>query len=319
MFISKYLNLSGVTGHKDIEFIDIDLDRDTKLFIDPSLISGSLDSWCTDSSTSINSFFDNVFNCLRENNNHQLKQLLDYGHEPNETKLGMSSGRPRGKGTTSDGLYDIFKTINTRDLLSSKLVVNPMDLCVFVHDFGKDKMSDLVTNILRKQLNDFTLAQCIKHRIPVSVDKINIGSYWDIESNEWKPLIDNTLLINNKPILLVPKSIVRDEYIYSINTYLTKKVIEFVQDYHLKNETSLCTHKVLKNGNSYYEKPSKKKLYKIELKDSTYKDYVTSKTLENPKLIVDFRNDTQRRIALGDYTLSNIKLDEIVYRLNQDI
>lgn len=62
-----------------------------------------------------------------------------------------------------------------------------------------------------------------------------------------------------------------------------------------------------------------KKLYKIELKDSTYKDYVTSKTLENPKLIVDFRNDTQRRIALGDYTLSDIKLDEIVYRLNQDI
>lgn len=315
MFISDFLNLNSITGHKDIEFIDIDLDRDTKLFIDPSLIAGSLDPWYTESNTTINSFFNNVFSCLRDNNNSKLKQLLDYGHEPNETKLGMSSGRPKGKGTTSDGLYDIFKTINTRNLLNDELIKNPMDLCVFVHDFGKDKMSDLVTNILRKQLNDFTLSQCHKHNIPVSPDKVNIGAYWNVNTNEWKTLIDNTLLINDKPILLVPKSIVRDEYIYSINTYLTKKVIEFVQDYHLKNETSLCRFRVLKNGNSYYEKPSKKKLYKIELKDSTYKDYVTSKTLENPCLIVDFRNEISRRIALGDYTLSNSKLDEIVYRL----
>lgn len=318
IFISNFLNFNNFTGHKDIDFLDIDLDRDTRLFIDPSLIAGSLDSWCTYSNDVINSFFDTIFTCLKDNNNNKLKQLLDYGHEPNETKLGMSLGKPKGKGTTSDGLYDIFKTINTRDLIAHDLILNPMDVCVFVHDFGKDKMSDLVTNILRKQLNEFTLSQCNKYNIPISSAKIKIGAYWDCETKQWKDLIDYALLVNGKPILLVPKSIVRDEYIYSLDTYLSKKVIEFRQNFHLKNQTSLCRLRTLKNGHSYFVKPSKKKLYKLELKGVKYKDYVTSQTIENPNLIIDFRSETYRRIALGDYTLNDTKLDEIVYRLNID-
>lgn len=315
MHFTNFFNINNSNGHRDLNFIDIDLDKDTKLFIDPSLINGLLDDFCENSNNTITSFFNCIFDNFKNNNTEALKLLLNYGHEPNETKLGMSSGKPKGKGTTSDGLYDIFKDIAHRNLMDYELIEDPMDLCVFVHKFAEDKMSDLITNVIRNQLYQFTVAQCNNYGISLSENKTNLGKYWDIDASDWKTLYDYALLVNEKPILLVPKNIVRDKYIYSVNQYFNIKILEFRQQYHLSNQTSLCRLKTTKNRGSFYVKPSKKKLRKVEVGEMASKDFVTEITKKNPQLIKDFRSETKRRIALGDFSISNDKLDEIVYNL----
>ena len=56
MRITDYFNLA-VSGHKDINFIDIDDFADTKLFPDPYVIIAYDDSFCEEAKLAINSFF----------------------------------------------------------------------------------------------------------------------------------------------------------------------------------------------------------------------------------------------------------------------
>ncbi len=56
MRITDYFNLA-VSGHKDINFIDIDDFADTKLFPDPYVIIAYDDSFCEEAQKAINSFF----------------------------------------------------------------------------------------------------------------------------------------------------------------------------------------------------------------------------------------------------------------------
>lgn len=315
MIFSEYFDLKNVDGHSSIDFIDIDIVNDTKLFIDPSLIEGSNDIWCNEASILINSFFNNVFECYGDTEEKErLMELLNYGHEPNETKLGLSESKSKGKGTSDEGLYQIFKDIYKRDLVNKKLIEKPMDLCVFVHDFDKDRMSDLVTNILRKKLCDFTLMQCKKHNFDISDNEINIGKSWNYKLECWEDVVSRVPLVNDEPILLVPKKIVRRNYIYSVNEYLNKKVLEHRQQYHVENNTELAQLKYSKARGEYIAPPSKRTIREKEICETPSKDYVTEYTINNPELIIEFREEAKRRIKLGDYTLRDEELDELLYK-----
>lgn len=308
----KYQNLD-IENHSKLDFVDINIDNDTKLYIDPSLIDGSSEQWCKEASNLINGFFDSVFECYRNNDEDRLMQLLDCSHEPNETKLGMSSGKPKGKGTSSKGLYKIFKDIYSRKLFNYDLIINPMDLCIFVHDFAEDRMSDLVTNILRKKLAEFTVKQCLKLNIEMSDEPINIGKSWNNKLQEWEEVKSRVVLVHNKPVLLVPKNVVRRRFIYSAGEYLSKKVIEHRQEYHKENNTSLAKLNYSKARGEYIDAPSKKIIMKEEISGIKWKDFNAEYTIKNPKLIVEFREEMMRRIRIGEYSITDEELDNILY------
>lgn len=312
MNFSQYYNLKK--GHNNLDFFDIDLYKDNKIFIDPSLIDTSTSNWCRECSFIINSFFDTVLECYKKNDTNKLFQILNCGHEPNETKFGMSSGKPMGKGTSSKGLFDIFKDILNRNLLNNNLIKKPMDLCVFVHNFAEDRMSDLITNILRRKLNDFTISQCKFYNIKLSIKPINIGKSWNPVSKKWNDTIVNTLLLYNSPIILVPKKIVRQRYIYSAGEYLNKKILEHRQNYHVKNRTALSQIKFSKKRGEYISPPSKKTIREKEIYGIKEKNYITNYTLKYPNLITEFREDTMRKISMGKYILKNDELDDIAYK-----
>ncbi|EOU1218619.1 hypothetical protein ABE450_002567 [Clostridium perfringens] len=310
---SDEFNLRDISGHADLEFIDINLEKDTKLFLDPLLIESNGDEWCKESNMILNNYFDNVFEAYKNNQKDLLYELFSFGREPNETFLGLSECEPKGKGNSADGLMKVFEDILNRGLMEDSLIKKPMDLCVFVHDFAEDGMSDLVTNVLRKKLNEFTLAQCEKYSIPVSDNKVEVGASWNSATQSWETVIDNVLLYEGKNILLVPKNIVRKSYVYSVEKYLNKKILEHRQRYHLQNNTSLTTLRKYKNGNEELMPPSKKTLRKVEMKDTDSKEFVTEYTKKNPKLIEEFRDEMYSKSNLGKYNLQDEELDEIVY------
>ena len=53
--VSDYLN-KGVKGHFNYEFVDVIVNDDNLLFIDPMLIETSNDQWCKEAKMSIQSF-----------------------------------------------------------------------------------------------------------------------------------------------------------------------------------------------------------------------------------------------------------------------
>ena len=314
-------SLEGVKGQVDIDFVNIKMSKDTKLFLDPALIEGQAlnntgfsNEWMQNSNECIKSFFECLFDAYRNNDKGALSELLSYAHEPHETNLGLSTDAPRGKGNTEKGLLNIFK--NIKGLLDENLIVNTMDTCVFIEDFAEDGMSDLVTNILRKQLYDFTVSQCEKFNIALSDDICELGYFWDDVEKKWDVLYGKPLMNEHKvgAILLVPKTIVRNAYRYSIGQFFQMKILTDIQEKQFEQKTSLCTMKTSKAKGSYLVQPSKDIVLKEIVADANHKEYAVNYTIENKGLIEEFRSETQNEYSKGGNILTDEKLTEYIQK-----
>ena len=161
MFFSEHFQI-GEKGHSLYDFIDIDLDRDNKLFIDPTLIGLGSDPWSKKARECIDSFFDSLFWGFKTDD---VRDLLSHAHEQNATKLGYGHNGVNGKGKTPDGLD--YSMGNIKRLVQEIPSISQCeDLPVLVEGIAEDCMSDMLTNILHKQLNEFTATQMQKYRIP---------------------------------------------------------------------------------------------------------------------------------------------------------
>lgn len=318
MYISEKLGLT-IEGHKDIDFVDININTDVALYIDPTLIDGLPTSWCKETKEILLNFFGNAFECCKTKNYSRLYKLVAFGREPNETKLGLSIEKSQGKGTGSDHLYTIFKSVADQCLIEKGLIELPSELCVFVNDFAEDRMSDLVTNIIRRQLYKFTVQQCEKLGVELAKEICGIGYYWDADSERWQALFGSPLYVNGKKILLVPKIIVRKKFIVSAAQYLQKHVLTQRQSYHLAKVTEWCHKKYNKSKGYYYAPPTKKELYEKEVKGHDHKTFIRDFAMDNPKMAGFFRKRQVSEKDIWKYVLSDHELDYYVYSIKRSI
>jgi hypothetical protein len=312
MHFSHFYKLN-IRGHEDIDFVDVNLKTDIRLFLDPYIIDHTYDSFSRECTAAINSFFRCIFDCCKSGDDYLLAELLDFGHEPNETKLGLSRGQSCGKGASQEILYNTFKKISRSHFLEDGLIQDPMDICLFVENFAEDRMSDLITNIIRKKLYDFTKLQCNKHSIILSDTKEIIGCWWNPQTLSWETIVDYPLKANNRKLLLVPKIFVSPKYFYSVGLYLRHKILPQRQEYHKINETSLAKIK-FKHGLIIYDKPNKKDVYAAEVKGTRHKFFAENYSRENPSALMEFRQIMNQRALLPGVRLTDDDLDRIVYR-----
>lgn len=313
MHISEKFKLN-ITGHKDIEFIDVDETNDTKLYLDPYVIQALHDDFCLEAQKCIDSFFTEVFNACKCNDFKRLQELLKYASEPNETNLGMKRVSKYGKGSTSDHLIRLFMDFYKIVRDNPNFDNNPMALCMYMKNFDKDHMSDLITNVLRKSLYIFTMNQCYKWNISISDNKSFLGYYWNYKSAQWNELHGAALVLNrNQSILLVPKHIVRQRYVYNVDCYIRQYILKALQKWHLDNNTDLCTRREDKNGRVRIAPPIIDGLYNREVVGMSPKDYARIYSKENILDEQKYMEDIFTRIRKGYGQLSDEQLDKIVY------
>lgn len=315
MNISEKFGLTSA-GHQDIDFVDINLDTDTKLYIDPTLIEGLPIPWCIETKKVLIDFFDRAFEYCKTKNYSGLYDLVAFGKEPNETKLGLSIEQSCGKGSKPDSLYKIFRSVMDKCLIEKGIVEKPSELCIFVHNFAEDRMSDLVTNIIREQLYKFTIQQCKELGFPLSTEQFNLGQYWDISLRRWQPLLGSALILEGRSILLVPKIIVRRKFIISVSQYIQKHVLSYRQSFHLERKTELVHKRYTKKKGYYYLPPTKKEVYEKEVKGQDHKDYARNFAENNPHVADGFRKHQVTERDIWEYVLSDRELDHYVYRKN---
>lgn len=225
--ISEILGLRGVS-HKDIDFVDIVLESDTKLFIDPCLIKIEKTEWMTQAQRMVCSYFDRFYDLYsRHASDDEKLVFFEHVHEINATRLGYGNGH-NGKAKTPQGMLDAFRSVS--NLLHDGIALSQAsDLVLFIRRFAEDCLSDMLTNIIYKALADFTLEQCIKYgkatqKVPTEY------YYWSDTTAQWEPYQGFSLLVNGNPILLVPKSIVRHRYYFTVNQFFTSVILTHMQD-----------------------------------------------------------------------------------------
>ncbi len=225
IFISDVWNLK-YRGHDNYDFIDVAVNDDTPLFIDPCLIESRRDEWSIKADRIMKSYFNKLFSAYEVGDKAVISDLLSHANEQNGTRLGYGKGY-NGKGNTATGLLKIFSPLE--ELIHAiKTIGKPQDLSVLLTGFAEDGMSDLLTNIFHECLNEFTIKEMEKHDINTNG---NAEFYtWDMQDQKWKKVRRPVYLIEKKELLLVPKNIVRKNYLFGVNQYFNRIILERMID-----------------------------------------------------------------------------------------
>lgn len=111
MHFAQYYGLNY--NQAELDFVDISLDHDFPLFFDPYAFSISEDAWSLQCHEDIVSFFETALHCVRSGNEARGRSLFNHLHEPNETCLGWSRGRPQGRGIGRHQAGQIYQALAT--------------------------------------------------------------------------------------------------------------------------------------------------------------------------------------------------------------
>ena len=295
--ISEILGLQGIS-HKDIDFVDIVLAPDTKLFLDPCLIEFGKTEWSAKAQKTISSYFDRFYDLYRGHTSDDEKlALFEHAHEINATRLGYGNGH-NGKAKTPQGMLDTFRLVP--NLLRNGVELSQAsDLVVFIRDFAEDCLSDMLTNIIYKELVDFTLEQCLKYG--KETQEAPAGCYcWSDTTTRWEQYQGSSLVVNGKPILLVPKNIVRNRYYFTVDQFFSRIILA-----HIQNEESWIDAK----GKA--QKPPKKQLRKKYQGDRSTLDCAINMTAETPLYLPEYHR--QLPALYSGQGMSDEELDDILY------
>jgi hypothetical protein len=300
--ISQRFNLQKTQF--ELDFIDIDTDVDTPLFLDPFFLGQKSDDFSSKASRTIRSFFDQFIALLQEGSVDEARFLFSHLQEPNETCLGVSEGAPNGRGVGAGDADRIFESIKNSRAVATGLVEHLEDFRIFVHGVGKDKISDMTTNIVRRALIDYTQKQCQLWKIPLT-DNTPSGFFWNAGERQWQSEYTSMLVIEGRRILLVPKGVVSFSNRYTPEKYHRSYLLTFLQNEHLRMGSALVQF-TKKTNAPYVTKKS------LEPEAPFDKDYLTRFTQGHGQVFRDFKQRISGQVSVTDEELSDTNKNDVI-------
>ena len=171
------------------------------------------------------------------------------------------------------------------------------DFRIFIEGIDKDKMSDMVSNIIKWHLIEYTQNQCKFWGIPLT-SGVPSGHYWERNSQSWENKYTDMLIINNRKIILIPKRIVSFSKEYTPQQYVQHFILNFLQNEHLRLQTHLVQKRKNKKQTPFVTKKSIRK--DIEKAMQIDKEWITKFTQEYPDVFADFKKYTATRLRKVD-------------------
>lgn len=269
----------------ELDFVDINLNLDTPLYLDPYALTTREDEWSIECHQLVVSYFQSILLAIKNNDSVKGVRLLSHLGEPEETKLGVSKEGNKGRGIGSFQASELFKALQNSKAAKSGLLEDISDFALFIPLIGRDKISDMTTNIIRGALITYTQTQCDLFGIPMQ--NVPSGFYWDIQQTEWRQSYVNLPVCNNAKVILVPKYTVRYQVGVDHSAYRSRFVLEFLQEEHRKPGDALLTTLRNKKGQITKEIVYKKD---VDAHYPTGKDFLVDFSIQHPDVIDKYRN-----------------------------
>ncbi len=283
MTISKYYKL-GKT-QKNLAFADVSIINDTPIFIDPWLIKDLNSSFGRRAAELVKTYFSEVLKAISEGDKGRAMELLSHLHEVNWTRLGYSVNGARGKAIATEHAGQIYKALKESRAVKTKILKDLEDTALLIPGVGKDKISDMITNIIMSELIQFTNEQAVLH----GIEQFTIHKachFWDPKTKKWIRSGSFKLPVHNgKPLLLVPELIANDELAVNSGDFYYKYILGYEQDRHLNNPSlGLC--RLLKSGE---RRPPSKKELKLLVPETN--DEIIKYVNEHGELLTQYKSD----------------------------
>ena len=278
MKIANHFHLAKTQA--ELDFVDVDVRHDTPVFVDPYAIEIRNDEWSTLCGDHLRSFFASVLEALRTKQDSRALHLVSHLKEPRETFLGLSKGRPQGRGLGAFQGNQLLDALSRSRAVRTGVLSDIAEAELFIEGIGPDKISDLTTNFIRGPLIDYTTAQCGLHNIPLHAN-CSVGAVWDPAGENWTQQYHSLPKVGNQPIIFVPKYSVRQRLSIDSQEFYNHHMVEYLRAEHLSANSSLVH--VLRSG--------ERKVYKKDVKarHPFIKNDLAEFVLKNPKVLEQYK------------------------------
>lgn len=279
-----------------LDFVDVDILTDTRLFISPRALELLPDDLGDECVSLVQNFFQTVLDLIKAGKDAEAEKLLATLKEPNETHLGLSRGKSKGRALGEGSAHLVWRALSRSAAARSGLLRDLEDTVLLIAGVGVDIISDMTTNIIRGPLISYTQRMAAQVGIPLE-DGVDSGPLWDPGQRQWFSRYEKLPMTKEGKLLLVPKAIVRADLQYRADKYFRHFILTHLRQVELEANSGLV--EVLKNGRS---RVTKKALIQ---KYGKGKKAIVEQTLANPQILDQYR----KVIAKEDY--SPLSLDQI--------
>lgn len=210
----------------DGEFLNLDLEKDTKLFIDSYYLTWSKNAYCIKALETQRVFMEELMESMKTNNEAKTYELCSHFKEPKSTGIGLSISSFNGKGSDEIKVRKIIDALKQSKAATTGLLQDLEELILVIKDIGADTISDITTNICFKHFAEYTLEQCTKLNIKVSETEKEFFYFCEV-NKQWKSkkfLLPHPPLGKSKtisPVVLLPTEILDDLISYNPSYFFT--------------------------------------------------------------------------------------------------
>jgi len=275
------------TSQSQLDFVDIPLDTDIELYVDPYALHVSSVDWLRTCGDLVANYFQLLITTLGNHDEAKVMRLLSNLKEPNETRLGQSKGKASGRGWGKVQARQLYNLLSRSKAVSSGRLKDLGDFELLMPGISNDKISDLTINIIRGELVNYTQEQCDLYNIPT--ENVPAGVYWNPDEERWEGHFAHLPVYDGEGLLLVPKIAVRRKLVPDYEEYYTHHVIPFLEAEHT-NANDALVH-TLKNGNPKIYKADLRAKYKLS------KDFLFSFSEKNPAVLTAYKKTLPEKAA----------------------
>lgn len=283
MRFSEYFELNRSQAYLD--FVDIPLDTDIPVFLDPGAIRSLDSNWGQELASHLQSFFEKVLKLIKAGDNSKAQKLLASLNERNEFHLGYSSGKSRGHGFGVGSAHSVWNALTKSKAVKTGLLKDLEDTALLIAGIGTDMISDAVSNILRGPLIEYTQKMCNYYGIKLTPD-IESGPIWEPHTGTWHNEFVSLPMTTYGKVILVPKVLVRHRLCLQYDEFYNHYLLPEMQDEHLRNNSTLV--EVLKNGTRRVTKKS------LKIKYGSDKPSVINQTMSRPDVFEDYKKHKEK-------------------------
>lgn len=283
-----------------LDFLDIDLDNDNLLFIDPRLIEISSDKYSKEMQKNIEAFWGELIKFVKSKDIKNVYKILSGMKEPQETKLGYATSKNSGNSISNKIKPKLVNAIQNNKAVQSGILSHFGDVELFIEDISSDRISDITTKIIKRVLIDYTIDQCNKHGIPLV--KFNQDDIFNPLTKKWEKGTFELPSHEGKAIIFVPKHIVR------LENSANKNMSSF---YRFAIRHFIVHDKDMIEDISPSGKDGQLLLRDVKSKYPLSKDSMSNWMLKYGKMLIDYKTDIlNARIK----SLTDDEISEIVYK-----
>lgn len=278
MKVSDFYKLNRTQPYLD--FVDVPLDTDIEVFVDPAAVRILSSSWGTECVSLLQHFFESVLRRIGKAKDAEAIGLLASLNERNEFHLGYSKGKSQGKALGQLSASKVWDALAKSKAAKSALLQDLEDTCLLIHGIDTDIISDAVCNIIRGPLVKYTQEMCAYYGIPTE-PKVDSGPIWNPISEQWEHHLIPLPITPQGKLVLVPKIIVRHRLWYRAEEYYRHYLLPEMQREELRAKSGLV--QVLKDGRKRVTKKSLMEKYGAD------KLAIVQQTLKHPQILKGYR------------------------------